>query len=63
MVAKSMSHKSSDVMCVMCGKIIPPEQIISEIIDDEKYFFDKSECILFFKKFKILHGSSFNVSK
>jgi len=58
-----MSPESSDITCAMCGKIIPLEQVIFEIIDNEKYSFDNPECILFFKKFKILYGSSFNVSK
>lgn len=56
-----MSEGESNIKCVMCGKIIPPQKIIFEIVDDNKYAFDSQECVLFFKKFKSLYGSSLNV--
>ena len=56
-----MSEQGSNITCMMCGKIIPAQKIIFEIIDDTKYAFDSQECVLFFKKFKSLYGSSLNV--
>ncbi len=56
-----MSEEGSNMKCIMCGKIIPTQKVIFEMIDDIKYTFDTQECVLFFKKFKSLYGSSLNV--
>ena len=60
-VVKKMSQETPQVTCMMCGKTIPQQKILFEVIDDNKYAFDSQECILFFKKFKSLYGSSLNV--
>ncbi len=56
-----MAPEASPTTCVMCGKTILKEKILFEVIDDDKYAFDSKDCILFFKKFKSLYGSSLNV--
>ena len=56
-----MSEEKSNVKCMMCGKIILPQKIIFEMIEDIKYAFDSQECVLFFKRFKSLYGNSLNV--
>lgn len=57
-----MSQDKPKVTCAMCGKVIKQHnQILLEIIDDFSYTFDSKDCVIFFKKFKSLYGSSFNV--
>lgn len=51
-----------DIKCVMCGKTIAQKtQVLVEMIEGNNYTFDSKDCILFFKKFKSLYGSNFNV--
>lgn len=46
--------------CVMCGKtILQKTRVLIEVIDGDRYIFDSSDCVLFFKKFKSLYGSGF----
>ena len=56
-----MSQETPQITCMMCGKNIQQQKILFEEIDGNKYAFDSQECILFFKKFKSLYGSSLNV--
>ncbi len=56
-----ISSGDQGIKCVMCGKaIIEKTQVLVEVIDGGNYSFDSKDCILFFKKFKSLYGSSFN---
>ena len=56
------TSSEQDIKCVMCGKTISQKtQVLVEMIDENNYTFDSKDCILFFKKFKSLYGSSFNV--
>ncbi|HJU14259.1 MAG TPA: hypothetical protein VJ792_07375 [Candidatus Nitrosotalea sp.] len=50
-----------ETTCAMCGKAISHQkQALTEEIDGDSYTFDSTDCVLFFKKFKSLYGSSFN---
>jgi hypothetical protein len=35
------------------------EKIIFEIIDDTRYTFDSNDCVLMFKKFRNVYGTTF----
>ena len=55
------SSGEQEIKCVMCGKTISKKtQVLVEAIDGDNYTFDSKDCVLFFKKFKSLYGSSFN---
>ncbi len=55
------SGSEQEIKCIMCGKTISQNmQILIEEIDGDNYTFDNKDCVLFFKKFKSLYGSSFN---
>jgi uncharacterized cysteine cluster protein YcgN (CxxCxxCC family) len=61
-----MAEKRSEIMCAMCGKVIigkdqteNQEKIIFEIIDDTRYTFDSNDCVLMFKKFRNVYGTTF----
>ena len=61
-----MAKKKSEIICAMCGKVIigkdqtkNQERIIVEIIDDTRYTFDSIDCVLMFKKFRNVYGTSF----
>jgi len=57
-----MAKNESEITCAMCGKAIIDEdqtRRIVEVIDDTLYNFDSCECVLMFKKFGNVYGTSF----
>jgi hypothetical protein len=45
--------------CTLCGKPIREGTRIIEEIGGELHAFDRQECMVLFKKFKSVYGSSF----
>jgi hypothetical protein len=57
-----MAKNESEITGAMCGKAIidkDQEMRIVEVIDNMLYNFDSNECVLMFKKFRNVHGTSF----
>jgi len=57
-----MAKSESEITCAMCGKAIidkDQEMRIVEVIDNIPYNFDSNECVLMFKKFRNVYGTSF----
>ena len=49
-------------MCIMCGKPSEVGREIIEKIDGMEYIFDRTECVLTFKKLRSVYGSDFCVN-
>jgi hypothetical protein len=55
-----LSKYISSVKCALCGKTIASINAIAEIVDNETYTFDGTDCALMFKKARSVYGSFFD---
>ena len=61
----TLAEENSGVICATCGKAVAGkwtdvhEKRIVEFIDDRCYNFDSNDCVLMFKKFRNVYGTSF----
>jgi hypothetical protein len=54
-----LSKDIGSVICALCGKGIASKNAIAEIVDNETYTFDGSDCALIFKKYRTVYGNLF----
>lgn len=54
-----LSKDIGSVKCSLCGKTIASINTITEIVDNETYTFDGTDCELMFKKARSVYGASF----
>ena len=57
-----MADNESEITCALCGKAIidiDQDRRIVEVIDDTPYNFHSNDCVLMFKKFRNVYGTSF----
>jgi hypothetical protein len=55
-----MSKDIGSVKCVLFGKTIASINAIAEIVGNETYTFDGTDCVLTFKKARSVYGSFFD---
>jgi hypothetical protein len=53
------SKDIAPVKCALCGKTIASTNAIAEIVDNEIYTFDGTDCVQMFKKARSAYGLSF----
>jgi hypothetical protein len=53
-----LSKHICSVKCALCGKTIASKSAIAEIVDNETYTFDGTDCALIFKA-RSAYGPSF----
>ena len=55
-----MAKNESEITCAMCGKVIfDNHRIKKEELCKFFYNFDSNDCVLMFKKFRNVYGTSF----
>ena len=54
-----LSKDIGSVKCALCGKRIASINAIAEMIDNETYDFDGTDCVLMFKKYRSVYGNLF----
>jgi hypothetical protein len=50
---------STRVVCRMCGREIDSTASVAELLDGSQSFFDSKDCLLIFKKLRVLYGKGF----
>jgi hypothetical protein len=55
-----LSKHISSVKCALCSKTVASKSAIAEIVDNETYIFDGTDCALIFKKARSIYGSFFD---
>ncbi|HYA83235.1 MAG TPA: hypothetical protein VEH06_07270 [Candidatus Bathyarchaeia archaeon] len=55
-----LSQDTDSVKCALCGKTIASMNEIAEMVDNETYTFDGTDCVMMFKKARSVYGTFFD---